>query len=65
VTALALDKDYRQDQALDWGHLTRPEIGHGPSQAAAAVAAAARAGAPEDGSGRDAPHAVPQGSDPS
>jgi dihydropteroate synthase-like protein len=25
VTALTLDKDYRQDQALDWGFLTRPE----------------------------------------
>ncbi|MBM4021444.1 MAG: dihydropteroate synthase [Planctomycetes bacterium] len=40
VTALTLGKDYRQDQALDWGHLTRPEIGHGPSRAAARVAAA-------------------------
>jgi len=38
VTALTLDKDYRQDQALDWGHLTRPEIGHGPSRAAARAA---------------------------
>lgn len=38
VTALTLDKDYRQDQALDWGHLTRPEIGHGPSRAAAEAA---------------------------
>ncbi len=40
VTALTLGKDYRQDQALDWGHLTRPEIAHGPSRAAARVAAA-------------------------
>jgi dihydropteroate synthase len=38
VTALTLGKDYRQDQALDWGHLTRPEIGHGPSRAAAEAA---------------------------
>ena len=38
VTALTLGKDYRQDQALDWGHLTQPEIGHGPSRAAARVA---------------------------
>ena len=38
VTALVLGKDYRQDQALDWGHLTQPEIGHGPSQRAARVA---------------------------
>jgi len=38
VTALTLSKDYRQDQALDWGHLTQPEIGHGPSRAAAEVA---------------------------
>ncbi|MEX0688406.1 MAG: DUF6513 domain-containing protein [Pirellulales bacterium] len=41
VTALTLGKDYRQDQALDWGHLTRPEIAHGPSRAAARVAAQA------------------------
>jgi len=38
VTAITLGKDYRQDQALDWGHLTQPEIAHGPSQAAAEVA---------------------------
>jgi len=65
VTALALDKDYRQDQALDWGHLTRPEIGHGPSRAAAAVAEAADAAR----AGRESPaavpaHALPQGDDP-
>jgi dihydropteroate synthase len=42
VTALTLDKDYRQDQALDWGHLTQPEIGHGPSRAAAEAARAAQ-----------------------
>ncbi len=41
ATALTLAKDYRQDQALDWGHLTEPEIGHGPSRAAAAAARAA------------------------
>ena len=46
VTALTLGKDYRQDQALDWGHLTAPEIGHGPSKAAAAAAAASKAAAP-------------------
>lgn len=28
VSALTLDKDYRQDQALDWGLLTRPEESH-------------------------------------
>jgi dihydropteroate synthase len=44
ATALALGKDYRQDQALDWGHLTRPEIGHGPSRAAARAAEAAARG---------------------
>jgi hypothetical protein len=38
VTALTLGKDYRQDRALDWGHLTQPEIGHGPSRAAAEAA---------------------------
>ena len=41
VTALTLGKDYRQDQALDWGHLTAAEIGHGPSQAAADAASKA------------------------
>jgi dihydropteroate synthase len=41
VTALTLSKDYRQDQALDWGHLTEQEIGHGPSRAAAEAARAA------------------------
>ena len=43
VTALTLGKDYRQDQALDWGHLTRPEIAHGPSRAAAEAARSAEA----------------------
>jgi dihydropteroate synthase len=47
ATALTLGKDYRQDQALDWGHLTQPEIGHGPSRAAAEVARTA--GAPAAG----------------
>jgi dihydropteroate synthase-like protein len=28
VTALTLDKEYRQDEALDWGYLTRPETSH-------------------------------------
>lgn len=28
VTALTLGKDYRQDEALDWGFLTRPETSH-------------------------------------
>jgi len=28
VTALTLDKEYRQDEALDWGFLTRPEQSH-------------------------------------
>ena len=38
TTALVLGKDYRQDQPLDWGHLTEPEIGHGPSKRAAEAA---------------------------
>ena len=38
MTALTLEKDYRQDQALDWGYLTEPEIGCAPSVAAARVA---------------------------
>jgi dihydropteroate synthase len=28
TTALTLSKNYRQDQALDWGFLTEPEISH-------------------------------------
>jgi dihydropteroate synthase-like protein len=28
ITALTLGKNYTQDQALDWGFLTRPEDGH-------------------------------------
>ncbi len=28
VTALTLDKNYTQDQPLDWGFLTRPEVSH-------------------------------------
>ena len=28
VTALTLDKEYRQDEALDWGFLTRHETSH-------------------------------------
>ena len=38
MTALTLEKDYRQDQALDWGYLTEPEVGCAPSVAAARVA---------------------------
>jgi len=52
VTALTLGKDYRQDQALDWGHLTRPEIAHGPSRAAARAATTSKAVVP-------APHSPP------
>ncbi|MBT4158700.1 MAG: hypothetical protein HOD99_07665 [Planctomycetaceae bacterium] len=37
MTALTLEKDYRQDQSLDWGYLTEPEIGCAPSVAAARV----------------------------
>ncbi len=29
VTALTLGKQYRQDEALDWGFLTQPEVSHG------------------------------------
>lgn len=28
LTALTLSKDYHQDEALDWGYLTRPETSH-------------------------------------
>ena len=31
-TALTLSKAYRQDQALDWGYLTEPEVSHRPSK---------------------------------
>ena len=27
-TALTLSKTYRQDQALEWGFLTEPEVSH-------------------------------------
>jgi len=47
VTALTLGKDYRQDQALDWGHLTVHEIGTGPSGAAAEAARSAGHREPE------------------
>jgi dihydropteroate synthase-like protein len=36
ATALALDKDYRQDEALDWGYLTVPEESHRLRKSAAA-----------------------------
>jgi dihydropteroate synthase-like protein len=32
VTALTLGKQYRQDEALDWGFLTRPEVSHRESK---------------------------------
>ena len=36
-TALTLSKTYRQDQALDWGFLTEPEVSHrAPRDSAAA-----------------------------
>ena len=31
-TALTLNKAYRQDQALDWGFLTEPEVSHRPTR---------------------------------
>ena len=31
-TAITLNKAYRQDQALDWGFLTEPEVGHRPTR---------------------------------
>jgi len=31
-TALTLDKAYRQDNALDWGFLTDPEVSHRPTR---------------------------------
>jgi dihydropteroate synthase len=35
VTALTLGKEYRQDEALDWGFLTRAETSHRPTRIAA------------------------------
>ena len=32
VTALTLGKEYRQDEALDWGFLTRAETSHRPTR---------------------------------
>jgi dihydropteroate synthase len=34
ITALTLDKQYQQDEALDWGFLTRSEKGHAPTRRA-------------------------------
>jgi dihydropteroate synthase len=31
-TAITLNKGYRQDQALDWGFLTEPEVSHRPTR---------------------------------
>jgi dihydropteroate synthase len=31
-TAITLNKAYRQDQALDWGFLTEPEVSHRPTR---------------------------------
>jgi hypothetical protein len=31
-TAITLSKAYRQDQALDWGFLTEPEVSHRPTR---------------------------------
>ena len=45
-TALTLSKTYRQDQALDWGFLTEPEVSHRDRQRSK----------PEDGRG---PHRDP------
>ena len=44
-TALTLSKTYRQDQALDWGFLTEPEVSHrGGEQAASTAEPAGRRG---------------------
>lgn len=43
-TALTLGKAYRQDQALDWGFLTEPEVGHRGAE----VSRRGAAGAEED-----------------
>lgn len=50
TTALTLSKTYRQDQALDWGFLTRPEISH---RATRRTAAGGDTGGTGELSGRD------------
>lgn len=42
VTALTLGKEYRQDEALDWGFLTRPEQSHRLKRESAAERASRR-----------------------
>jgi dihydropteroate synthase-like protein len=37
ATALTLSKDFRQDEALDWGYLTRPERSHRLKRSTAAT----------------------------
>jgi dihydropteroate synthase-like protein len=50
VTALTLGKDYRQDEALDWGFLTVPEVSHrGKSHGVAAAQDQPPAESPETG----------------
>jgi dihydropteroate synthase len=47
ATALTLGKDYRQDEALDWGFLTVPEQSHRLKRGANARPDADRAGEPD------------------
>lgn len=48
VTALTLDKQYRQDEALDWGFLTREEVSHRLRKSSAGDAAKNRAAENEE-----------------
>lgn len=48
VTALTLSKDYRQDEALDWGYLTRPEQSHRLKRSTAAASENTPPPAPPD-----------------
>jgi len=51
VTALTLDKGYRQDEALDWGFLTRPEQRHRGRAKNASTAESNATDLPSDGGG--------------
>ena len=48
LTALTLDKQYQQDEALDWGYLTRPEESHRLRKTSAGARSAASGGDPPE-----------------
>jgi hypothetical protein len=48
-TALTLSKQYRQDEALDWGYLTQPEAHHRLASKQNRIDASAEVEADENG----------------